>query len=167
MSLSRLRRRPDEGATLVEFALALPLFALLLFALVDSGLAFGGFITFRNGVDAGARLASVNNYQYSGSGCATDPTSQMACTIKSRIGTSVGVVPGSVQVQICLPTGASAAAPCAGSGGTGATVEVCAVARLRSATGITPFINNRIVHATSAVRIEKDTSYSSVGTGIC
>ena len=59
MSLSRLRRRrSDEGAALVEFALALPLFALLLFALVDSGLAFGGFITFRNGVDAGARLAA-------------------------------------------------------------------------------------------------------------
>jgi Flp pilus assembly protein TadG len=168
MNLARLRRhRPDEGAALVEFALALPLFALLLFALVDSGLAFGGFITFRNGVDAGARLASVNNYQFNGSGCASDPTSQMACTIQSRIGTSAGVVAGSVQVQICLPTGASASAPCAGSGATGAVVDVCAVARLRSATGITPFINNRTVHATSAVRIEKDISYSSVGSGIC
>jgi Flp pilus assembly protein TadG len=137
----------------VEFALALPLFAVLLFAVVDTGLAFGGFITFRNGVDSGARLAAVNETAASCSGNANP----MACTILNRIGSSVGV--GNVQIQIVLPSG--------GSAGNGNTVEVCAQAKLRSTTGITPFISGRTVHATSTVHLEKDAGYSDYGSGIC
>jgi Flp pilus assembly protein TadG len=127
--------------------------SILLFALVDSGLAFEGFITFRNGVDSGARMAAVNETVAS---CSSD-SNPMACTILNRIGSSVGV--GNVQIQIVLPSG--------GSAGNCNTVQVCAQAKLRSTTGITPFISGRTVRATSTVHLEKDAGYSNYGSGIC
>ena len=49
-----LRRRQDRGQTLVEFALIIPLFALILFALLD----FGRVVYTQNTVEQAAREAS-------------------------------------------------------------------------------------------------------------
>ena len=144
----RRRERGEDGATLVEFAIAIPLFAILLFALIDSGLAFGGFLTLRNGVDAGARMATVSQYDPS----CNSATNKMVCTIEDRIGSFIGVSGGSVKVSIAFPDGSSAS---------GNDVEVCAEATLHSTTGLTPFISGRVVHATSLVRLEQDASYSA------
>src|SRR5215469_877837 len=38
-----LRRRGEEGASLVEFAIVVPVFALLLFAMIDFGLVFQSY----------------------------------------------------------------------------------------------------------------------------
>ena len=56
----RLRRprREEEGATLVEFAIILPVFALMLFGMIQFGLAFAGWDELRNAVQTSARLAA-------------------------------------------------------------------------------------------------------------
>jgi Flp pilus assembly protein TadG len=144
---------------MVEFALVIPIFAVLLFALVDSGLAFSGFITMRNGVDAGGRMASVSEVDPS---CTSSGT-PMLCTVQKRLGSILGITASSVQVGIALPppSAQNPGAPAAGT--TGANVKVCAVATLHSTTGLTPFINGRVVHATSIVRLEHDATYAAGG----
>jgi hypothetical protein len=52
---------PEGGAALVEFALVLPVFALMLFAMVQFGLVFAGWAQLRNAVQTGARMASVGD----------------------------------------------------------------------------------------------------------
>src|SRR5579864_6676393 len=55
----RKSRRDEKGASLVEFVLILPLFALLLFGIVDFGSVFGGYISVQNEVNAAAREISL------------------------------------------------------------------------------------------------------------
>ena len=52
------RRRSDRGATLVEFALVLPLLALLAFGTVEFGLAWRDSMTVSNALRSGARVGS-------------------------------------------------------------------------------------------------------------
>lgn len=49
-----------EGATLVEFAIALPLLVLLIFGAIDFGWAFSQNLDVKHGAREGARLAIVN-----------------------------------------------------------------------------------------------------------
>ncbi|MEO8274098.1 MAG: TadE family protein [Chloroflexota bacterium] len=55
------RRRPrSRGQSLVEFALVLPLFLLLVFGILDLGLAVYSYNSITNAAREGARLAIVN-----------------------------------------------------------------------------------------------------------
>jgi Flp pilus assembly pilin Flp len=54
----RLRRRDEEGAVAVEFALVLPLL-LLLFGLITTGLAFSDHLSATNAVREGARYGAA------------------------------------------------------------------------------------------------------------
>jgi Flp pilus assembly protein TadG len=152
-----LRGRGDTGATLVEFALIIPLFALLLFATIDFGLAFGGYITLRNGVDAAARLAAVSEVDPS---CTTaaDP---MICTIQKRVGQEFGASEvGTVHANYFFPGGSAA----------GNLITVCARIPLRSATGFTaPFLSGMTISASSTVRLEQTPAWTSsvTSTGSC
>lgn len=57
----RLRRtRDDRGAALVEFALVLPLLALILFATIEFAWAFSQHLDLRHGAREGARLTAVS-----------------------------------------------------------------------------------------------------------
>ena len=61
--LKRLTGRPrkrEDGQSLVEFALVIPIFLLVLFAIVDFGMAFHAWITVTNSAREGARLGSVH-----------------------------------------------------------------------------------------------------------
>jgi Flp pilus assembly protein TadG len=53
-------RRRRRGQSLVEFALVLPLFLLILAAIVDFGMALSSTITLSNAAREGARLGTVN-----------------------------------------------------------------------------------------------------------
>ncbi len=53
-------RRRGRGQSLVEFALVLPLFLLILAAIVDFGLGLATSITISNAAREGARLGTVN-----------------------------------------------------------------------------------------------------------
>jgi len=60
--LKRITRRKGEGEggqSLVEFALVLPIFLLVLFAIVDFGMAFHAWIAVTNSAREGARLGAV------------------------------------------------------------------------------------------------------------
>lgn len=50
----------QRGQTLVEFALVLPLIAILLFGVIQFGIAFNNYVTLTDAVRAGARKAAVS-----------------------------------------------------------------------------------------------------------
>jgi Flp pilus assembly protein TadG len=57
--LFRARKRED-GQTLVEFALVLPLIAILLFGVIQFGIVFNNYLTLTDAVRTGARKAAVS-----------------------------------------------------------------------------------------------------------
>ena len=60
LKLIRARRKNGEkGQALVEFTLLLPIFLLLLFAIIDFGMGFYSWITVTNSAREGARLGAV------------------------------------------------------------------------------------------------------------
>jgi Flp pilus assembly protein TadG len=56
----RLRLRREDGQAFVEFALVLPILALLLFAILQAGVAFHDYISYTDAVRVGARAAAVD-----------------------------------------------------------------------------------------------------------
>jgi Flp pilus assembly protein TadG len=52
--------RQQRGQTMTEFALVLPLLVLLLFGVIQFGIAFNNYITLTDAVRAGARQAAVS-----------------------------------------------------------------------------------------------------------
>jgi len=64
LKLIRARRKNGEkGQALVEFTLLIPIFLLLLFAIVDFGMGFHAWITVTNSAREGARLGAVSAAQ--------------------------------------------------------------------------------------------------------
>lgn len=61
--LLRRRARTGRGQAMVEFALVLPIFVLLLVALFDLGRAVFAYNTLTNAAREGARMAIVNQYK--------------------------------------------------------------------------------------------------------
>ena len=60
LKLIRARRKNGEkGQALVEFTLLIPIFLLLLFAIIDFGMGFYTWISVTNGAREGARLGVV------------------------------------------------------------------------------------------------------------
>ncbi|MEE8347820.1 MAG: TadE/TadG family type IV pilus assembly protein [Dehalococcoidia bacterium] len=53
-------QRGERGQALVEFALLVPIFLMLLFAIVDFGMGFHSWITVTNSAREGARLGAVS-----------------------------------------------------------------------------------------------------------
>lgn len=147
------RGRDNRGASLVEFALILPVFSLLLFGLIDFGMVFGGYITLENQVNGAARAIAVGRTAPPSSwptGCssASAPTPDL-CTAAADIGTSfLGVVPGSVKVEVNYVQD--------GTETQGSSLVVCAQANTKSTTGLTsPILNGRTIRASSKVLLEQ------------
>ncbi|MFQ5878691.1 MAG: TadE/TadG family type IV pilus assembly protein [Dehalococcoidia bacterium] len=59
LGAGRRRRGREDGQSLVELALVLPIFLLLLFGIVDFGMGFQSWITVTNSSREGARLGAV------------------------------------------------------------------------------------------------------------
>ena len=55
----RIQFRAQNGQTMTEFALVLPLLALLLFGVIQFGIVFNNYITLTDAVRAGARKGAV------------------------------------------------------------------------------------------------------------
>jgi Flp pilus assembly protein TadG len=137
---------------------------MLLFAMIDFGVIFGGYITMRNGVAAGARAASVNDYVVTGSptctGGPTTDTADMVCSIVSNMMPLAGVSMTSLSVGICFVTPGSSSTSCSSESTAGQSitqdVEVCAKGQLKSTTGFTgPFVNGKSVSASSRLLLEQ------------
>jgi Flp pilus assembly protein TadG len=61
--MRRLRRHTTHGQGLVEFALVIPIFLLVLVAVFDLGRAVFAYNTLTNAAREGARIAIVNQYK--------------------------------------------------------------------------------------------------------
>jgi Flp pilus assembly protein TadG len=57
--IRRRREKGEKGQAIVEFALLVPIFLILLFAIVDFGMGFYSWITVTNSAREGARLGAV------------------------------------------------------------------------------------------------------------
>ena len=66
---ARFRQRRSPGQSLAEFALVLPILALLIFGLLDLGRAVYVYNTLANAARAGARVAAVNQNANSSGTC--------------------------------------------------------------------------------------------------
>jgi hypothetical protein len=79
MAQQRRGQANERGATLVEFAFVLPLFVLLLFAIIDFGWLFTQFLDVKQGAREGARLAVVNDCDLSSPGNCRDDIAKKIC----------------------------------------------------------------------------------------
>ena len=69
----------ERGQTMVEFALVLPVLALLLFGVIQFGIAFNSYLTITDAVRAGARKAAV-------SADAPDPVGSATTEVRASAG---------------------------------------------------------------------------------
>src|SRR5438552_12779940 len=80
---NRLPRKGEKGQSLAEFVLVLPIFLILVFAIIDFGLGFHAWLTVTNSAREGARLGAVRAPQ-SGA-CDNDPSTKatnVICRVK-------------------------------------------------------------------------------------
>lgn len=61
--ISRRRLRDEKGQTMVEFALALPLLLLIMFAVIQFGIVYNDYVTLTDASRAGARKAAVSRQE--------------------------------------------------------------------------------------------------------
>jgi Flp pilus assembly protein TadG len=59
--MNRRRNKTERGASMVEFALLVPLFVMLCFGIMQFGMLFSGYISLRNAAAVGARYAALTN----------------------------------------------------------------------------------------------------------
>jgi Flp pilus assembly protein TadG len=108
MSRRLPRTRPggtsESGAALVEFTFVVPLFVLLLFAMLEFGKAFNYWIDETHLANEGARWAVVDKNP--GSGTLQQYIKEQATTAELRNGGTTSV-PSPAQVCISFPNGTS------------------------------------------------------------
>ncbi len=76
--LSRKNRRNGEGGqNLVEFAMVVPIFLILVFAIVDFGMGFHAWITVSNAAREGARIGAVGADSSTIEACVVDTASSL------------------------------------------------------------------------------------------
>jgi Flp pilus assembly protein TadG len=158
---SARRRAGERGAALVEFAIVLVLVAMLLFGIIEFGIAYNDFIAVRQGTREGARLAvvdDVNNAPSCKIGGVTvspptkptsvsDATNAVICKTKDRIG--LDQTKTKVKILVAAKS-------------VGAYVTVCASYPLTSVTGlIAPFVNGRTLTSSVVMRLEQPPAFDS------
>jgi Flp pilus assembly protein TadG len=138
VDVRRVRRgRGERGAALVEFALVLPLLMLFVFGVIEFGGTYNDYISLRNGVREGARLAVVNDQ--SGGNIVAETT--------QRIGLDA------TQTKVAVSLSGNQV---------GDSVTVCASYPAYNVTGIMkPFLGNRTLTSRVTMRLEQVPSFSS------
>ena len=136
----------DRGATLLEFAIILPVFVLLVFASIDFVVVLTNYSGLRNGTREGARAAIVGEWGTDVScpvtGAAPNAsTHALICRTKER----VGLDDADVRVMIDWTTTYAPGRP----------LLVCAQYPMKSLSGVAaPFVNNRTMKTKVEMRIE-------------
>jgi Flp pilus assembly protein TadG len=154
-------RRDQRGAAAVEFALVVPLLLLIVFGIVDFGIAFSNFENVRSGTREAARLGVVNDLS-SAPSCTiggttvtppadptavADATNALVCKAKDRIGLDQGET--KVKLEI---TGQSV----------GDSLQVCASFPVTALTGMTiPFLSGRTLTSTVTMRLEQAPAFGN------
>jgi Flp pilus assembly protein TadG len=71
LNTKRNRIRDEQGQTMAEFAIVLPILIVLLFGIVQFGILFNNYVTLTDAARAGARAAAVSRQNGNPSGTAT------------------------------------------------------------------------------------------------
>ena len=152
-SALRFRRRREGGAALVEFALVLPMLVLVLFGIIEFGIALNDYQSIRHGAREGARQAVVQEYGSAGTSCtsiaAPADVKKVICLTKDRIGLGDDV---RVRVRYTASSGV---------GGDHGSVSVCAQRNVDPITGAIPAIDGISLKSGIEMRMEK-----RIATGI-
>jgi len=89
----RLDARSERGQTMVEFALVVPVLVLILFAIVQFGVAFKDYVTLTDAARVGARKAAVSRLDPNPIGATTQAVKSAAVGLdESKL--VVAVTPG-------------------------------------------------------------------------
>lgn len=172
---SRLAR--EDGQGMIEFALVLPVFLLLLVGLIEFGSAYSHIISMRQGIREAGRQGSVANWGSTSSCTLTnvqppdtsDDIKKLMCFAKDQAG-----VGDDVRIRVAYadetvtppfhfdPTFVVAGKPIYSQGN---SIVVCAIYPVQSLTGIMqPFLKGHVSTTKAAFRIEQVTP-APVGTG--
>lgn len=145
------KRQGENGATLVEFALALPLLLALLLGIVEFGWMFGRNVDVGHAARESVRLAAVNFPEYDNP-TGANTTNALLTEICNQVSLSSSVV---VSVS--------------GSGDRGDPVEVTITAPGTSLTGFLNWVfpNDLELAATSSSRIEQPASWVATTDHAC
>lgn len=146
---TRVRKhRRERGASLVEFAIVMPVLFLLLFGITDFGMQFANMNAVRQGTRDGARQAVVANFGASnvcalnGVADTSKPGAYLICLTKSR----VGLANENVRVKVRFTS----------SNNVGNSVLVCSMFPMSSVSGFfTPLFSGRILKTKVEMRIEQ------------
>jgi Flp pilus assembly protein TadG len=72
----KIQFRNEQGQTMTEFALVLPILALILFAVIQFGIVFNNYVQLTDATRAGARKAAVSRQ-------ATDPVGTAVAAVRA------------------------------------------------------------------------------------
>jgi Flp pilus assembly protein TadG len=78
----KINLRSQQGQSLTEFALALPILALLLFAVIQFGIVFNNYVTLTDATRAGARKGAVGRQLSNPTGAAITAVRNSAQDLK-------------------------------------------------------------------------------------
>lgn len=143
----RARIRRDRGAVMVEFALVLPVLALLIFGMLEFGMGLNNKSSLQQGTREGARQASVADFGGDTSCAVTGAspnatTHELVCLVKERS----ELDDDRVRVKVDFVT----------TNDRGEQLAVCTLYPLESITGFfAPLFNNRNLEAKVETRIEQ------------
>lgn len=127
---------------MVEMAIALPLLLLLVFGIIEFGIAWFDNHSISQGVRETARRGIVLDFDGDVSACAGQPTAgeQLAC----QAGHVIGVDGAGVRVE---STGTEQ----------GDEISVCAAVTYDALTGLlNPFLDGRVLASSAEMRLEQD-----------
>jgi Flp pilus assembly protein TadG len=79
--IKNFRAKRQQGQTMAEFTLVLPVLAILLFGIIQFGIVFNNYLAVTDAVRAGARQAAVARYL---------PPGQRDSKVKSKVYSSAG-----------------------------------------------------------------------------
>ena len=105
--MSRRRHRRRGGQGLVEFALVLPVFLLILFGIIDAGRLIVTYNALANSARSGARVAIVNQSTAGTTTCDTTSATAWSTGCAMASGTGAGVEEADVDVTFRSPTDAT------------------------------------------------------------
>lgn len=133
------RRRTQDGASAVEFALVSFVLFPVLFGIIEYGLWFNDSLNVRQGVREGARVGVVQRFD--GPGCSVGgELEKLACRTENFIGAATG----RAYVRVSAPVWEK-----------GEPLLVCAVVRSK-VMGLVPLPDDRLIRSMTVMSIEAE-----------